>query len=794
MLSLTRFFKCSLVITAFFVSTAPASSLFDDPNMWESVSGTWVFQNDEVHQTDTNPAGIFLLKYKGSLPEEPFCISVQLEQNESYSDPEHYLRAFIVVRADPNGQTGQAFGIDNVNASSDRNLLWYRYPEPKERMDLSRNSTTWWSQWHQMLLAVNGPSYELYYDSTTPLQRSDCIAIQGHVWENIDQKSLFLRVEGSAAKFKNLQLDYLRDVSPPERFSIIEPVNCATLTSNRPQFQWKLVCNGSDDQREDFDYEITLYNADGKLVISDTVQQMAWQPQKTLAPGRYRWTVKAKTFYGTVWGGNISGTFTIPCDMSVGYDDVVVNDITPKHFSQARPELTWTWSYNGPIDSVELRLEGTLIVSGLTLMDNQLVWAMTQDLAQGLNNFELRFFVNSQEIARKNSIAIRTVIPDQYTLRKDGVMLKNGTVFVPYGTYRDPSDTRTSLNGVLEGGFNLTHSYYFEGSYGDTPNPAELDNLIQEARTYLQFCEQNGVKVFLGIRRSWIVNDRTDLIQKYVAALMGEPGLCTWFLADEPDWNGVSSTKTRDAYLSIRQVDPYHLVSFNYVHQSLIPRLLRTSDIIWCQAYCVPPSYSFTLGRINRMINEMRQGRQYSKDFAKSVIGKAAVPDAVWCVLQGFQFNWTGGIHHPNKKEIIAQTHIAMASKARGIVFYWLPQGYSIYSPPGVWDGFIQAGQDVNTVFPLLLETGLDLDVPSDLTGIIARVRKLDSGKVVLIAVNSQYESVGSQLVWQWQLPDSGWTSWNKIAGQGAGQWTVSAGTITITLEPLESLVLELVN
>ena len=362
----------------------------------------------------------------------------------------------------------------------------------------------------------------------------------------------------------------------------------------------------------------------------------------------------------------------------------------------------------------------------------------------------------------------------------------------------------STLDGVLEAGFNLTHSYSFEE--GDCLTLSEVDAEIEKAKEYLRLCDKNGVGVFLGIKRSWIKQGRYDLIEKFTGALMGEPGILTWFLADEPEWQRIPAVNTRKAYEALRRVDPYHQVSVNFTQHPHIPRLLRTADIIWHESYywwpaIVPES---TFGCIAENINEMYVAREAAKDFSISITGQAAVPRAAWSVLQGFDNDIykgkcrpgdKGTVHRPTPEEIVAQVYAAMAGKARGIVYYWMwsspPRGYNIREDtPDIWKGYIDAGKEVKKIFPLLLQEGKDLDVPTSYDGIVARVRRLHSGKIIALMVNTQLDDNISALTWKWEFPHKWPGKWKKISGNG--DWQIKNGVLETTLEPLGFIVLEL--
>ena len=777
---------------------AESISPLADPAMWEPAGGQWEIHDGEASQTAQEEGASFRLIWKGDLPEEPFYLSFEILNDESLKG-DHHKQAFVVVRSDSTGESGQGFGLNNP--ANRRNISWMEYPG-MVRMNLGRDKTAWWNDpWHSFGLAVDGPSYELYYDSSKKSNPpSNSMLMRGYTWNHINQRKLVLRTEGTPARFRGLKITPLSQMTPPVRFKIAWPLENTKVERTRPVLKWEFV-EKDDDRREDFDYAVTLIGPNGKQRFQDVTQELEWQPAQPLLPGSYRWNVEAKTFYGTVWGGKIQGTFQVSNTATQEMASIQCVGPKPQHFASPRPRLTWKWRQGVNVDQVDLSLNGKTVSNGLVLTNGRLTWTPSQDLPKGLNRLALTFMQGNEEVETVQTIAVRSRIPDQYSLRQDGVMLCNDTPVVPIGAYRDPSETLTDLTGTVEAGFNLTHSYRFEGGHsnkGKTIDTAELDILISDARDYLALCASKGVKVFLGIRRSWVAAGRLDLIEEYVGALMGEPALLTWYLYDEPDWVGLPTSNVRRAYNAIKSVDPYHLVSLCYAHQPLIPRLVRSSDILWYQAYGIPKE---SLADTIDILDKMRTARAHSAGFAEFIPGNTPVPKAVWCIPQAFDEGlWykkrkaSDGPHRPTEQEVVAQAYVAMIGQACGIVYYWTPprENYNMVKDyPDVWKGLTRTGKVLNTVFGSLLREGEELDVPSHETGIQARARRLRDNKIVLVLVNALAgEPDGEKVSWRWSLDNNKITNVNKLCGKG--QWRIEGNTIIVNLRPLEGLALEL--
>jgi len=766
------------------------SSLSANAQRWESIHGTWVFEKGQIRQTESAEGEVFLLKWKGRLPKEPFYLSFQM-----YNSGAKKFAAYVVIRSDPTGRTGDGFGVNN--SASRTNIGQYRFRGAELRRTGIGFGMKARGGWNQFGLMVDGPCHELYYNSKAPLERSEVALIRGYRWANLEQDTLVLRAHGVPAAFRNITITPLNEVSPPRLFKIVAPENGKSVGQTRPTLKWAWV-RAKVMGRVDLDYHISVTDESGRRIASGVTHQMHWRPEKSLSGGKYQWTITAEDFNGTIWGGTLSGTFTVPKDARKDFDALNVKGPAPRHFSQARPELTWIWNKNVKVDRVEIHSGGKLIESK-PVSDNKLLWQPKNDLHDGLNRLELRFFARGDHVETVKTIAVRTRIPDTYSFRNDGVLLQNGQVFVPFASYRDPSESLTETTGLQQAGFTVTHDYHFEGShayrYKNKPEQLKehfsvefVDKSIEEAKQYLRTCDANGIKVFMSIRRVWVHYHKKELLQRYVGALMGEPGLLTWYLYDEPDWVGIPASRLRDVYETIKKVDPYHPVALCYKYDHQIPRHIRACDIMWPMRY---GSYRNPEGLVNSPADHANalmddlEGIRYARRQASGFKTRygPAVPGAVWPTL------WGGGKHFPTVAQNVAQVYASMIGRAPGIVYYWLPDTYKNGRHSEEWKAMVRGGKEVRKLMPLLLDPGKDLSVPSDANRIAARARLTGDGRLIVLLANLQGDEKGSAASWDWRLPKGGWSKGRILSG--SGQWNVKADELTVTLSPLECLALE---
>ena len=763
--------------------------ILDHPAKWEIVSGSWNFKDGIVTQSSTQKEKTFLLKLKQELPKKPFQIKFEMRTYETKSDP-FIPEAYLVVKSDVKSSCGHGFGLNR----SGGNQIWWKLFPSDSKIDFARDKSgkNWGGPWHKFTLNVYGPCFELFYPENVmnPNLQADKLIIRGYYWKYLKQRHLVLRTNGAKAAFRNISIKPLSKVKPEKQFKMIAPENAAIVTSNRPTLKWQPI---AENKREDFEYHIKILK-NNQTIISDRTNSKYYRPDKALSPGKYTWIVEAKTFYGKVWGGEIKGQFSISHKTAKEHNKITINGPFPKHFTSYTPELSWKWNSSNAFDQIEISVNNNFAGRHNAKNKTKINLQLSKGIKDGLNLITLKFYKNNRLIETINTFGIRTNIPPVHSIRKDGVLLRNDKVFVPVVAYRDPSDTLTRTDGLQEAGFNVTHSYHFDGAhYYDIKkedlnkefSDEKLNQLIADAKAYLRLCNKNGIKVALSIRRSWIYYQKTDLIRKYVASLMGEPGLLTWYLYDEPDYIGIPAEIIRNSYKIIKQTDPYHPVSMIYAHANLIPRFIRSCDILWCQAYHEKPA------DVLEHINTLFYIRKKSAGFGIS--HNNPNPLASWAILGAFDQEVRykrrkASEHRPTPEQILAQSYACLIGKARGITFYWFPHNwYDIRKEtPQIWQAIIRSVNQINKILPYLLERGKELDIPKANNYIKVRAKRLDSGKTIVVLLNPQTDKKAASLSWQWHF--SGIKKHKKIAG--SGKYGLKNGKLNVELLPFEGIAI----
>ncbi|OHB49646.1 MAG: hypothetical protein A2Y10_05660 [Planctomycetes bacterium GWF2_41_51] len=327
----------------------------------------------------------------------------------------------------------------------------------------------------------------------------------------------------------------------------------------------------------------------------------------------------------------------------------------------------------------------------------------------------------------------------------DGVVKVNGKRIFVYGGYRDPSDDWRKFDGVREAGFNLTHDYYFETKLKKGYSENDVNELIKEAREYLDLAEKAGVGVFYGIPRQSLWGKDTETISRIVDALKDKSALWFWYLCDEPtnqvkdnarkNHNGRSLEDVKKSYDVIKKVDPNHpvvIVDGGHRLKDSVEAGLYC-DTLWVDRYLIPYS---TLG-IGRNIELVR----------------SLYPDKpIWGVPEtGDRFSWLREARTKKKnqnlypstrtltindqtafikpKAIRSQAHACISAGADGVVYWWGPKHLHDFrkDTPELWKAQVNLGKELRGLSEILLskEPVPDINIVYDKWGMYLRMDHL---------------------------------------------------------------------
>jgi hypothetical protein len=294
----------------------------------------------------------------------------------------------------------------------------------------------------------------------------------------------------------------------------------------------------------------------------------------------------------------------------------------------------------------------------------------------------------------------------------DGVPLIDGERTFLYGTMRDPSDDWRRFDGVLAGGFNLTHSYHFESRRWDLVTPGRtIDDWVREAREYLDLAEAAGVGVNLGLPRVAVENGDAAAIAAAVNGVKDKAALLFWTTWDEPliaaSNNELTPVEMDLAYATIKNIDTDHpVVIIDRERPELngpfsAEQMWSGSDLLLVDRYAIASTGPTEEG----LVPVYR-----SFETAESILPAKQVGS----VMQGHDLRTffpennpeplTAENIQPTQEMLQAQFHLSLASGAGVSQFYWAPSDRwdLVNDSPQQWQNFVDLGQDVAALMDAL--------------------------------------------------------------------------------------------
>ncbi len=473
----------------------------------------------------------------------------------------------------------------------------------------------------------------------------------------------------------------------PEKISIAFPALNAEINDNRPVLQWqpKLAAEIKLSQDQSFPKNKTfiLYssNASGKI-----------KPDFALTKGKWYWTVDARPTMAKL----AESSFVIK--KTIALDPVRITTLWNNQYTSQKPELKFKIFPAGEGNKIQVKVDGKqafvkCIGDGFySFVPVQTIANKVYYIDIAVNNKSERFVYSTTK--RKNKISFR----------KDNTMLIDDVPFFPIGTYRDPSDWFI-FTGVKEGGFNMSHSYYFE----------EKASSIQKAKEYLNRAEQNGIKVFMGINRKKIQVVDKFWIQNFCSSLKNYPALVSWYLYDEPIAHRAPFFEIKAASSFLKEVDSNTPVSILFTSSAVksgrgIKRYhdSKLMNVFWYDYYPVKA--------------DNFDADKYYKRHIKAKKAAAGLP--FWTVVQGSDLNVypyakTNKVKYPTPLQTRAMAHILLAAGSDGLIWYWGPKSaYHIKNDaPHVWKGICKTTLEIKKLLPYLVgdRSRIKLDIPGNI-------------------------------------------------------------------------------
>lgn len=348
-----------------------------------------------------------------------------------------------------------------------------------------------------------------------------------------------------------------------------------------------------------------------------------------------------------------------------------------------------------------------------------------------------------------------------------GMIHTDGLPVVPSGFYCYSPVQPTLQEEEVVKGMNLISPYQ---NIGKQPRKERL--------VYLDRAAQLGMKVnynLLSIAGGGggakaAATDKAkkmELLRDEIRALKDHPAILSWYVADEPEGQGISAETLEEIYDIIRAEDPYHPISLVIMSAGPGRHYANSCDVIMADTYPVPNSAaSDVIGTIRGLQDEL----QYEK--------------SIWYVPQTF-----GGAEfwprEPTPAEIRMMTWGAALEGARGFQAFTRHGLNGFPKNQFMWETYTKACREIQELTPFF-DRGAESKprVVSD-AQLDARVYTLGKQMAVVI-LNPKPEAAAYKIV----LP----TAFNGTAYDLSDNSTkeVVNGTIDGTLQPFGVQILKL--
>lgn len=317
--------------------------------------------------------------------------------------------------------------------------------------------------------------------------------------------------------------------------------------------------------------------------------------------------------------------------------------------------------------------------------------------------------------------------------RLTGTLRVDGWQWLPVGFY-------SSLDGE---NFGFLRSEVTQGINLYSPYHNITDENREARMAYLDLCARLDIKVNynvcslagsqgVGIGNNASQEEKLAALREEVLRVKDHPALLSYYIADEPDGQGVSPETLKRSYDLIHELDPYHPVSVVIISSLPARRYADTYDILMADPYPIPNG---PVTEASRMIREIHEQMRFEK--------------AVWLVPQVFGGGeiWT---REPSAREVRAMVYGSILAGARGIQgFHRMPDSGS----PLLWNGFKEVAVELQRIAPYLYDPAPQ-PVACDRPEVEAKLfRRGDN--LLLVAQNNANEPLAITLSSE-ELPDAG--------------------------------------
>lgn len=338
-------------------------------------------------------------------------------------------------------------------------------------------------------------------------------------------------------------------------------------------------------------------------------------------------------------------------------------------------------------------------------------------LKAGANDITVKITADGKTEEFKTTVTRLTPSGNDVTIdNTTGGIMVNNQPWLPVGFYSSdaPKNYRMVEREVTQG-MNLYSPYQ------------SLDDATLEARiAYMDLCAAVGMKVnynlcavgqAMAAAKTPAAKDSIEqALRREITQFRNHPALLSWYIADEPDGQGIEPARLAEPYRIIKELDPYHPVSIVIISSHPARRFADSYDIIMADPYPIPQSHAM---EAPKMIGQIYDEVCYEK--------------AVWLVPQTFGGGeiWQ---REPDRKEIRVMCYGSLLKGAMGIqAFIRMPDVVRPASPL-LWNGYVEVAMELRDIAPYLYVADVK-DVKCDDPNMIVKQYAKD-GRLLIIAQN----------------------------------------------------------
>lgn len=378
------------------------------------------------------------------------------------------------------------------------------------------------------------------------------------------------------------------------------------------------------------------------------------------------------------------------------------------------------------------------IVRGYALqkgLEADLVPFRLQEFQEGKDTLVCSFYVNNKWLGSSYVEVLK--LPWKSNEVKidhfNGGLVVDGMPFFPFGFYcRTPVHPTLPEEEVVRG-FNMISPYQTIEKKTESDRRAYMDRCASLGMKvhYQLLSVAGGGGVNLAGTHARTADERRQLLRDEVMAFRDHPALLAWYIADEPDGQGVSPDSLKEAYQTIKELDPYHPVTVVFMTPSKANEYRDVMDIVMADPYPVPDS---PLTEVSEWTQQLYRVFYPVKP--------------VWIVPQAF-----GGAEwwkrEPTTREIRVMTYLAVIQRASGIQ-YFIRHGLNRFpKSQAMWAECGSMALEMAELAPFLSFSTNHPEVITSSDAIQARAW-MNRGETLLIVVNTS----SAPLAYEVKLPD----------------------------------------